>query len=376
LNPKYVGQDEWALLAGLLRWARNQQAVLRNTIVLPSRVELGQPYCYAHWLGQRGILAIRNPSNESKVYRLDLRAAGAPDDLADGVCYTQYPFRRGLAAGVGHAAVIPVRLAPWELLFVEIVARAELREPVAIGARWYRNAEGRMQIAPDAGVTQVQLLPPGGAATTRAVTAAVASEPAGRLRSAAVVPLPKEQWLQVRGKPRSTVRFDVDCSVSPGTGRSDGKLLLLLEFPGRDHAPSTCSAKVNGREAALEMRSSAGHIGYAGGTHGFNPKSYWAGLIPYESQWTWYICPLGAGESQVRFSGAAAMPEVRIRAWVWSDRDCTAGVQTLSIVCPAPAMPQRGDRVERRGTCIMPPVQAHSPSPAVPQKAASPGASP
>jgi hypothetical protein len=39
-------------------------------------------------------------------------------------------------------------------------------------------------------------------------------------------------------------------------------------------------------------------------------------------------------------------------------------------------MPQRGDRVERRGTCIMPPVQAHSPSPAVPQKAASPGASP
>lgn len=356
VNPKYVSEDEWTLFAGLLRWARSQQAVLRNTIVLPSRVELGEPYCYAHWLGKRGILAIRNPSNETKVYRLDLRAAAAPGDLVDGVCYTQYPFRKGLAAGVDHATVIPVRLAPWELLFVEIVPRTELREPVAIGARWYRDAQGRMRIAANSGVAQVQVLQPGAAAITCDVTAAVATEPVGSVRSTAVTPIPKEQWLQVRGKPRSTVRFDVDCSVSPGTGCTAGKVLLLLEFPGREHAASTCTAKVNGRNTALEMLCSAGHIGYAGGTHGFNPKSYWASLIPYESEWTWYICPLGAGESRVHFSGTAAMPQVRIKSWVWSDRDCAAHEKTLPIVCPAPAMPQRGERIERCGVRIMQPV--------------------
>jgi hypothetical protein len=183
VNPKYVSEDEWAFFAGLLRWARNQQAGLRNTIVLPSRVELGELYCYAHWLGRRGILAIRNPSNDSQVYKLDLRAAEAPGDLVDGVCYAQYPFRQGLAAGVGPATVIPVRLAPWDLLFVEIVPRAELREPVAVGARWYRDALGQMRIAADAGVAQVRVLQPGAAATTCAATAAVATEPVGRARA-------------------------------------------------------------------------------------------------------------------------------------------------------------------------------------------------
>ncbi len=105
------------------------------------------------------------------------------------------------------------------------------------------------------------------------------------------------------------------------------------------------------------MLCSAGHIGYAGETHGFNPKSYWAGLIPYESEWTWYICPLGAGESQVHFSGTVAMSQVRIKAWVWSDRDCTANEKTVPIVCPTPVMPQRGERIARRGVCIMQPVQ-------------------
>jgi hypothetical protein len=357
VNPKYVRDDEWTLLADLLRWARNQHAVLRNTVVLPSRVELGEPYCYAHWQGKRGILAIRNPSNESKVYRLDLRAAEAPGDLVDGVCYTQYPFRKGLAAGIDHATVIPIRLAPWELLFVEIVPRAELREPVAIGARWYRDAQGQMRIAADLGVAQVQVLQPGTAATTSVASPAVATAPAGRVRSAVVAPVPKAQWLQVCGKPRSTVRFDVECSVSPGAGCTAGKVLLLLEFPGREHVPSTCKAKVNGQDATLELRSSAGHIGYAGGTHGFDPKSYWAGLIPYESEWTWYICPVGDGESQVHFSGTAALPQVRIKAWVWSDRDCAANEKTLPIVCPPPAMPQRGQRIERRGVCIMQAVQ-------------------
>ncbi len=73
VNPKYVSDDGMAVLAGLMRWARANEAILRNTIVLPSRPERGEPYAYAHWLDQRGLIAVRNPSNESKSYLLDLR---------------------------------------------------------------------------------------------------------------------------------------------------------------------------------------------------------------------------------------------------------------------------------------------------------------
>ena len=71
-------------------------------------------------------------------------------------------------------------------------------------------------------------------------------------------------------------------------------------------------------------------MGYAGGTHGFNPKSYWAGIIPYECEWTWYLCDVKPGPSRVRFQGAAARPDVKLGLWLWSDRDCAAGQQTAA----------------------------------------------
>jgi hypothetical protein len=113
---------------------------------------------------------------------------------------------------------------------------------------------------------------------------------------------------------------------------------------------------VNGQAAALEERSSGGQMGYAGGTHGFNPKSYWAGIIPYECEWTWYLCDVKPGPSRVRFQGAAARPDVKIGLWLWSDRDCAAGQQPLPIACTRPEMPQYQDLLERQGVCLLPPA--------------------
>jgi Melibiase len=100
LNPKFMNEDDWRIYAGLLKWARANRDILRNTRVLPSRVELGEPYAYAHWLGARGILVARNPSNETKEFAIDLARSGAPQELDNAVCYTQYPYRKGIAAGL------------------------------------------------------------------------------------------------------------------------------------------------------------------------------------------------------------------------------------------------------------------------------------
>ncbi|HHN72590.1 MAG TPA: hypothetical protein ENK13_00745, partial [Thermopetrobacter sp.] len=73
VNPKYMSEEDWRIYAGLLRWARNNREILRNTHVTASRVEEGEPYVYAHWRGPRGILVVRNPSNETKEFELDLK---------------------------------------------------------------------------------------------------------------------------------------------------------------------------------------------------------------------------------------------------------------------------------------------------------------
>jgi len=72
INPKFMTDGDWQVCAGLLKWARRNQDVLQNTTVLTSRVELGEPYAYAHWSGTRGIIAVRNrpttPENSQLVW--------------------------------------------------------------------------------------------------------------------------------------------------------------------------------------------------------------------------------------------------------------------------------------------------------------------
>jgi len=61
VNPKVMNDEDWRIYAGLLKWARANRDILKNTRVLPSNVGAGEPYIYAHWLGSRCILAVRNP---------------------------------------------------------------------------------------------------------------------------------------------------------------------------------------------------------------------------------------------------------------------------------------------------------------------------
>jgi hypothetical protein len=276
--------------------------------------------------------------------------------LSDAVSYTQYPHRKGIAKGLHPHSTFALEMQPWELAFVEVVPRARLREPVALGARWYRDAEGRMRIAPDAGVAQVEVLEPGGAASVHSVGTWPRQGPAGEIVARSLKALPKGEWLPVKGNPSPSVGFDVECAVTTPADCRRAQILLLVRFPGRAHAPSTCSAAVNGQPAQLEQRVSGPQMGYAGGTHGFDPRSYWAGIIPHQCEWTWYLCEVPPGRARVRLRGAAARPDATFGLWLWSERDCAAGQCALPLPCTAPEMPQSRDLVERRGVCLLAPV--------------------
>src|SRR5208283_1100217 len=93
--------------------------------------------------------------------------------------------------------------------------------------------------------------------------------------------LRETEWKSVTWKEVPTVEFEVECSVSIPREASSGRVLLLIEFPGRTPCPSRCDAWVDGQPVRLEERTSAEHIGY------FN----WTGALhPFESEWCWYLC--------------------------------------------------------------------------------------
>lgn len=380
LNPKLMGDEDWRVYAGLLRWARRNQDILRHTMVIPSRVESGEPYIYAHWFDARGILALRNPSNESKEFTVDLTLVGAPKDLYDAVCYTQYPYRRGIATGLTGRSQVSLRLTPWELLFLEIVPRSQLKETIAVGARWYREANETQSVVPDAGVETIRLLEPGRDERRISVTSRKQHPLTGELKSRTVRPVAENEWLEA--KPRTvalfpfrypetfhqetvagwkqtewksvqwkkipTVEFELECSVSiPSEAAISAKVLLLVEFPGREPRPSLCSGWVDDGPMSLEERGSEEHIGFY----------HWTGdLRPFESEWRWYIGSIRGGSHRIGFSGRAGHPNPRIGLWVWIESDLAGHKQPVSVHCSEAAMPQYRDLLDRQGIRILSPV--------------------
>ena len=379
LNPKLMSDDDWRIYTGLLRWARGNTDLLRHTRVLRSRVELGEPYLYAHWLGTRGILVVRNPSNETQNFTIDLGEAGAPAGRADGICYSQYPYRRGIAAGLTGQSRMLLKLAPWELLYLEVVPQPLLVETVVIGARWYRAADGTTTIAADAEAEYIQLIGPGRSDRIVVVPTRSRAMPAGRVVSHTVTPLPENEWLA--GKPRTTplfpfkypaefnaetlkglretawkdiawtpapsVAFELDCSAQVPDGASACQLLLLVEYPGRGHCSSRCTAWVDGSEAVLDVRHSDEHVGF----HNWTDS-----LRAVESEWTWYICDVPVGSHRIKFSGRTGHAGPRLGVWLWVDYDLADQTLLTAVQCRPPVLPQYRDRRERHGICLLRPA--------------------
>jgi hypothetical protein len=358
IDPKFMTETDWQIYAGLLKWARHNQEVLRNTVIITSRVELGEPYAYAHWSGVRGIIAVRNPSNETNKFTLDMAKAAAPKGLSNAVCYTQYPYRKGILEGVTGTSIITLDLAPWELVFLEIVPRPELPEPVAIGARWTRDSKGSMKVFPEGSSSIHILLPHGGEQMVTSIPLAT-GDLRGEVISQKTDRLPQANWLRQDDKPLPTASFELDCEISIPQGAIKGKALLLLEFPGNVHLPSTCSCLVNGHAAALQESSSAGHIGY----NMVTPENPWRDLLPYVSHWTWYIADLDSGSATVKFTGDLPHENCKLGLWVWADCDLSQQSVPVAIECPEAAMPQIQAHLKRRGICVLSPGIPAEPQP-------------
>jgi hypothetical protein len=209
-----------------------------------------------------------------------------------------------------------------------------------------------MSIVPAWGVDRVQVLRPG--ADEQAIPASPRT--AGDLRGEVIMEtyrrLPDSEWLSGKDRHFPTARFEVECSVEVPQAAGRGKALLLVQFPGREHRPSNCTAQLNGRPATLFESSSAGHIGY----YLSAADTYWKDIRPYECEWSWYICDLGSGSSRVRFTGAAGHEHPRIGLWAWCEHDLSESKIQQSAKCSEAVMPQYRQDIERRGICLKTPV--------------------
>ena len=273
---------------------------------------------------------------------------------------------------------IQLNLAPWELLFLEIVPFSQLKETVALNARWYRSSGGTMSVVPDTGAKNIVLFEPGKDQQVIPVNARKDDRPTGELnsftvrnsqenrrlaaksRTVALFPfrypaeltdetlreLKETWWKDIKWENVPTVEFELKCSVSLPS-ESHGKVLLLIEFPGRNPCPASCEGWIDEALVKLEEKSSEEHIGY------FVPDG---SLRPYESEWCWYICRVSGGQHTIDFKGLAGHPSPKFGLWLWEEKDLKDERQEIQVHCSEPSMPQYNDTLERRGICLRSPI--------------------
>ncbi|MGD9496541.1 MAG: hypothetical protein AB7Y46_09540 [Armatimonadota bacterium] len=75
ITPELLGEERWHALGTTARWATDNWRVLERTRMFGGDPRRGEPYGYAHWLGERGILALRNPSYRAMTMRLPIDEA-------------------------------------------------------------------------------------------------------------------------------------------------------------------------------------------------------------------------------------------------------------------------------------------------------------
>jgi len=141
LNPAYMNEARWRDLGGLLAWARENARVLQDTeALLPEAWSKGEcprftadvvmprePYGYAHWRGDEGLIAIRNPWIAPATYRLRVGAPSA--SLSKGTRLSVvglYPEARVYASGVRVGETVSVPLAPYETVVLSVARKQPL----------------------------------------------------------------------------------------------------------------------------------------------------------------------------------------------------------------------------------------------------------
>ncbi len=135
VSPELLTDGEWRALGDSIRWAKNRFPVLRNTEMIGGDPGAGEPYGYAHFAGDRGVLALRNPSLRAGKIRVKLDPAqGLAGDAASLVVERVYPTRYIFPDLYAAGASLEIPLDGYETAVYEVYPLDSVDRPLLADA--------------------------------------------------------------------------------------------------------------------------------------------------------------------------------------------------------------------------------------------------
>jgi len=148
ISPDLLSDGQWNAVAASVRWAKDRFDVLSSTEMVGGDPGKGQPYGYAHFLGKRGILALRNPIIEPQSLRLELSPRiGLDADTKNLVLERVYPTRWISPELQKAGAVLEIPLQGFETAVYEIYPLEMVSEPLLAGVIFEAASEGKNSYA-------------------------------------------------------------------------------------------------------------------------------------------------------------------------------------------------------------------------------------
>ena len=142
-NPKYMDKFRWQQLSDVMNWARKNSEIITGQTqpLLPQSWQNGsvpeftdqavmprEPYGYAHWQKDKGLVLIRNPWITSVTYTLKLDGdTELSPKLKNASVVGLYPEPRLYAKRVNYGDSVVVDLAPYETVVLSIAKNQKTR---------------------------------------------------------------------------------------------------------------------------------------------------------------------------------------------------------------------------------------------------------
>ena len=292
VNPRFMNEARWASFAAVLRWARSNEDILLKSPTLPLRPAAWEqegapwfshsapmprtPYGYAHWTGDGGLVALRNPWIQPQIYALKISdALILPGENHYLSIVSLYPESRKYASNVQPGEVIEISLAPYETVVLEIAAWTD---------------DSRFPAEEACLGTQIGVE----SCTYRATQVTFEEGPATF----------GPDWTALEGDRGRLLEVAMEARVTVEAPES--RLLVLAE--GTAQAPHIQGCvHINGAPVSMsESRSD----------HGFAASS-----VPPSEHWSFLEAPLPKGGCEITLTVKTDADLADLTAWVWGFKD-------------------------------------------------------
>jgi hypothetical protein len=288
-DPKVMSDYGWGALARILKWSRQHVSDFRQTqALLPRSWSNGkcpkfsdeapaprEPYGYAHWEGQRGLVVLRNPwiLPQSYTVKLDAETDLSPQ-AAQLSAVSIYPENRLYATDLKFGDGFTIPLAPYETLILEIAPNqpsGSLPRAAQATGGWLQLKDVRKDVNRIDFTGSGETLGP--------------------------------DWFNPVGNVNSSLKFSLEATVNVKAPQAE--LLVLSEEKSQPINP-ICRVVVNETEVPADL--SGPDLGYAGaGPH--RPE-----------QWLFLRFPLILGENRVHLEMLTRSELPTVSVWAWAKK--------------------------------------------------------